>query len=552
MEVAEGFRLGDWSVDPAGNVLSRDSATVRISPRATKVLLALAEHPGRVLSRQALLSTCWVDGFVGDEVLTHAVSELRRALGDDRRTPEYIETVSKSGYRLVAPVRRLEPVSPGEGSQEGLSVAVLPFEDLSPDGDQGYFCAGIAEELINALSSVDGMRVVSRTSALRYHRVELDVRTIGRHLGADVVIEGSVRRAQRTMRIAVRLTDTESGYHIGSEMYDREPDDVFQVQAEIAQNVVTYLRDRVDAVPQPLVRPRPPAAPSVEAYDIYLQGRHLFYRSGREATERACELFRRAIEVAPGYALALAGSANAHLFRHLYYGPAPGSLGLADEHSRLAVETDTELPEAHAARGLALATVHAGSPGEPWVDEFDAALRLRPGSFEALYLYGRTCLAEGRYVKAAELFEAARKAWPDDFHTTMLLAKAMRAAGDEAGSRVVSAESLAQIAYHLKLVADDPRALCDGFVALVELGRVNEAMTWADRVGRPGTPDTLRYYVACGLARARRHDRALAELTAVIDGGWSHARWLRHDPDWAILRDDPAFHAVLERLERPR
>ncbi len=114
------------------------------------------------------------------------------------------------------------------------------------------------------------------------------------------------------------------------------------------------------------------------------------------------------------------------------------------------------------------------------------------------------------------------------------------------------AESLAQIEYHLKLVADDPRALCDGFCALVELGRVSEAMTWADRVGRPGTPDTLRYYVACGLARAGRYDRALAELTYVIDGGWSHARWLRNDPDWSGLRDDPTFQALVGRLERPR
>ena len=209
-------------------------------------------------------------------------------------------------------------------------------------------------------------------------------------------------------------------------------------------------------------------------------------------------------------------------------------------------------PEAHASRGLALATVHPGSPEEPWRLEFDAALRLRPGSFEALYLYGRTCLAEGRYVKAVELFEAAHKAWPDDFHTTMLLAKALRGAGDETGARVVCAETLAQIAYHLKLVADDPRALCDGFCALVELGRITEAMSWADQVGRPGTPDTLRYYVACGLARAGLHDRALAELTDVIDGGWSHARWLRHDPDWSILRDDTAVQALLGRLERPR
>src|SRR5262245_50408026 len=132
LALAEGFRLGDWSVDPAGNQLSRDSEIVRISPRATRVLLVLAQRPGRVVSREELLATCWASGFVGEEVLTHAVSELRRALGDDRRAPHYIETVSKSGYRLVAPVREPDGAPPGVG-RHGLPVAVLPFADLSPE-----------------------------------------------------------------------------------------------------------------------------------------------------------------------------------------------------------------------------------------------------------------------------------------------------------------------------------------------------------------------------------------------------------------------------------
>jgi adenylate cyclase len=169
--------------------------------------------------------------------------------------------------------------------------------------------------------------------------------------------------------------------------------------------------------------------------------------------------------------LAFAGSADANLFRYLYYEPAPALLDRADRHSRIAVETDPELPEAHASRGLALAVVHAGRPDAPWVREFETALRLRPGSFEALYLYGRTCLAEGDYEKAARLLDAARAARPDDFHATTLMAKALRGLGDEPAARVAHAAALAQIEYHLKLVPDDPRAHSDGICALVELGR---------------------------------------------------------------------------------
>jgi TolB-like protein len=186
--LADGFRLAGWSIDPAGNLLSSDAGSVRISPRATKVLLALAERPGRVIARQELLATCWAAGFVGEEVLTH----------------------------------------------------------------------------------IDGLWVVSKTSSLRFHRTELDVRSIGRHLAADVVIEGSVRRFRRGMRIAVQLVDTDSGYHLGSASYDREFDDVFQVQAEIAHRVVDHLHSRLDAGGRPAAqamhRPRRPIAPSVEAY----------------------------------------------------------------------------------------------------------------------------------------------------------------------------------------------------------------------------------------------------------------------------------------------
>ena len=544
------FLLGPWTVDPAGHSLTKDDASVRVSPRAMKVLVALADRAGRVMTRQQLLATCWGDGFVEDEVLTHAVSELRRALQDSRREPTFIQTISKSGYRLVAAVQPL-PVDPDAGfaqrSQVGPSIAVLPFVDLSPTGDHGYFCAGIAEELINALSRIDGLRVASRTSSFRFGSVELDLHSIGEQLAVAAVIEGSVRRFEDSLRIAVRLTDTSSGFQLWSESFDREFDDLFRIQEEIARRTVDRLRIRISAAADENLSRA--VAPDVRAYDLYLQGRHHFYNGGRSSTERASELFRRAAELAPDYALAHTGSADASSFLYLYYRPARELLERAQVHSRWAVEADPELPEARASRGFALAA--RGSYDEATV-QFEQALRLRPGLFEALYLYGRSCLAQGRFQKAAELFERACTARPDDFHAVTLMAKCLRALGNDRAAVAASRRALELIEYHLRLVPDDARAYCDGMCALVELGRSSEAMRWAERARQPAGQDPLLYYVACGYARAGLRSHALDALADSIDTGWSHADWLRNDPDWTDYRDDPRFHGLLERLESAR
>jgi hypothetical protein len=251
-------------------------------------------------------------------------------------------------------------------------------------------------------------------------------------------------------------------------------------------------------------------------------------------------------ELAPDYALAHAGSADASSFLFLYYQPAPQFLERAEAHSRAAVEADPELPEARASRGFALAA--RGSYHEA-AAEFEEALRLREGLFEALYLYGRSCLAEGRFRKAVAHFERACTARPDDFHAVTLMAKCRRAVGDEGGAVAAHRRALELVEHHLRLVPGDARAYCDGMCALVEVGRTAEAVRWAERARRPVAQDPLLYYVACGYARAGLRSQALDALTDSIEAGWSHADWLRHDPDWSDYRDDARFRGLLERLD---
>jgi adenylate cyclase len=180
--------------------------------------------------------------------------------------------------------------------------------------------------------------------------------------------------------------------------------------------------------------------------------------------------------------------------------------------------------------------------------EFDAALALHPSHFEALYLYARTCLAAGDHRKAVGLFERAHRTRPDDFHVLTLLGKARRAVGDAPGARDAHRLAFGLIGHHQRLDPTDARSICDGACALVELDRRDEALEWCERARV--VDDPLTYYVACAYARLGERELAIDTLARVIGAGWSHADWLRHDPDWDGYRDDPRFVALLDDLVR--
>ena len=157
--MAHEFRLGEWLVEPDLNRIQCSHRSVAVEPKVLDVLVCLAERAGQVLSKDQIIRRVWPGTYVSEGILSYSISELRRALGDDARNPRFIETISRKGYRLIAPVTQLD-APPATKS----SIAVLPFSDLSPEKDQEYFCAGIAEEIINHLTRVQSLRVAARTS----------------------------------------------------------------------------------------------------------------------------------------------------------------------------------------------------------------------------------------------------------------------------------------------------------------------------------------------------------------------------------------------------
>ncbi len=253
----------------------------------------------------------------------------------------------------------------------GPSVAVLPFSDLSPGEDQGYLCDGIAEEIINALGHLEGLHVVSRTSAFAFRGRAEDIRSIGKKLGASTVLEGSVRRADARIRVTCQLINVEDGYHLWSERYDRALEDVFAIQEEIAQKVTHALE--VELPEQEQQKLGRPATTDIKAYEYYLRGRQFFYRSKQQDIEYAIEMFSRAVAADSRYARALAGIAYCHAYLFSYFGADPRHLELAGEASRKALEIDPQLAEAHAARGLALSHAKRYRTGRTGVQDGDPA-----------------------------------------------------------------------------------------------------------------------------------------------------------------------------------
>ncbi len=227
------------------------------------------------------------------------------------------------------------------------SVAVLPFADMSPNGDQEYFADGMTEEIINALARLPDLRVVARTSAFAFKGKDADIRTIGEQLGVRNVVEGSVRRSGERLRVTAQLISVADGYHLWSETYDRDVSDVFAIQEEIATNVAEALSVRIAG--RQLAQ-RPP--PDPRAYELYLTGRQLLAQRGEASMRRAIEYFEQALALEPSYAPALSGIADVLLTLHgVGFDTDPAGIERAREAAQAAVRSDPSLGAAHASLG---------------------------------------------------------------------------------------------------------------------------------------------------------------------------------------------------------
>jgi adenylate cyclase len=435
--------------------------------------------------------------------------------------------------------------------QEKPLIAVLPLINMSGDPEQEYFSDGITEDIITDLSKISGLAVIARHTSFTYKGKALKVQNVAKELGADFILEGSVRKVGSRVRVTGQLINSSDGTHIWAERFDRDLTDIFAIQDEITHAIVEQLK--VKLLPQEKKSIAQAPTDNVEAYTYYLRGRDFLYRFSKRYFELARRMFSKAIELDPNYARAHAGIADCDAWLYMIYQadvPLEGILATAAK----ALALDNDLAEAHTARGVALS---AACKFEEANAEFEHALRLDPNSFDAHFLYARPAFQQGKIARAVELLQRAAEINPSDYKPTALMIHMLRSLGRDGELKAAARKTVEMAERELIVRQEDPRPAIAGALALLELGETDRAKDWTTRA-QAIDPDDISslYNSACVYSHLGECDAAFDLLERVIRNGRQFWRdWIENDSDLDGLRSHPRwipFIALLnERFPRP-
>jgi serine/threonine protein kinase/Tfp pilus assembly protein PilF len=424
------------------------------------------------------------------------------------------------------------------------SVAVLPFANMSADAENEYFADGMAEEIINALSRIQSLRVASRTSSFAFKGKNEDIGEIGRKLKVSTVLEGGVRKMGNRLRITAELVNVADGYHLWSERYDRDIEDVFAIQDEISQAIVKALRVILSEGEKKAIEKKPQT--NIQAYDYYLRGRQFFHQLRRRSLEYARQMFNKAIELDPEYALAYTGVADSSSLLYTYFDARDFNLRQADKASKKALELSPELAEAHVSRGIVTSLTHQFAEAE---QAFEKAMKLEPKMFEAAYWYGMALQAEGRFEDAVKMFDRASSLRPEDYQSAHFLGQAYRSLGKHEDEVAHLRRGLSLMEGSLELNPDDARAANLAAGVFASLGEAEPALKYAERSLSIDPEDPmLLYNVACTYSSLGRIDQAISCLERAVEKGFGHREWIDNDPDLAPLRDNPRYKDIVDAI----
>ena len=436
-------------------------------------------------------------------------------------------------------------VAPGPGAEVATAqgaLAVLPFDNISPDQETDYFSDGLTEELIARLSVVNEIELVSRWASMQFKGAKQDPKTIGRELGARYIVGGSVRRFQDSVRITVQLVDVETNRQVWGNTYKGKLDDIFDIQEQVASQIVDALKLKLSFSEKVSLTKRQTV--NAQAYDLYLRGQDYLYRLTKRSVEYAIQLFEKAIELDPRYAAAYAACSSAYGQMYQWFSRAEQHRDKAQELSFKALMYDSNLPEAYAAMGLSYFI---------WgkFDEASAssrkAIELDPDDFIAFWTLGRIHFTNGELEQALAPFRRVIELKPGFYAAYADLAQTCAGLGRKEEAEKAARQLLELLPNYLLQNPDDSRARMYYAITLAENGFKEDAIREGGKALElsPGDPMML-YNCACLYSQLGEVDRAVDTLRQAIAGGYENFGWMKHDPDLNALREHPGFIAMVD------
>ncbi len=567
------IQFGIFEVDFRSGELRKRGVKVKLQEQPLQVLGILLEKPGEVVTREDLRQQIFpADTFVDfDHGLNNAIRRLREALGDSAEAPRYIETVSRRGYRFISNF--------GSAKSAALpprSLAVLPLENLSRDPEQEYFAEGLTEALITTLAKIGELRVISRTSAMQYKGVHKPLREIARELEVDAIVEGTVLRVGRRVRITAQLIDAPKETHLWAESYERDLRNVLALQSELAQAIAQEVQ--VKLTPQERKHLAQTRAVDPEAYEAYLKGRYHWNRRSRDGLGKATQHFQQAIARDPTYAAAYAGLADCVSILG-WWGFVSPELGCGKGKALAlkALEFDPSLPEAHAS--FAWSTAYYDYDFPKCEREFRLALELNPNYATARGWYGLTlsmigdheeALAEakqavrldpassiingmlglvywfgGEYDASLDQYKKASDLDPAAFQLHWGVAMSYLA------NRMYDA-AIAEMETALQLTGRTPMSVALLARSYAEAERGQEAEQLLSELAELSTARYVSpYVISLIFAAMKQTDKALAQLEAGYRERAAWMVWMKRDSRLETLRSDPRFQDLLRRMNFP-
>lgn len=544
-------------------VLERLSTLTSGAEAMTVARQLLALDPLREASHRALMRVYAAQGQVDQATRQyHACRDiLRRELDVEpsKQTAALYREITENRYRPAPPDEEpargyaLPPVAeavlglwaspPAAPSlPDRLSIAVLPFVNMSGDLEQEYFSDGITEDIITDLSRVSGLFVIARNTAFTFKGKAVEVVQAARNLNVRYVLEGSVRKVGSRIRINTQLIDGNTGGHVWADRYDRALGDIFALQDEISQATVSALKVRLLPQERQAIERRSTQNP--EAYELYLQARHYLQQRGARNLEAGLRFCHQALKIDPGYSRAWASAALCQALLYVRGRSEDAGLSAAEK----ALSLDPTLAEAHAAKGRALAEL--GREDEA-LAAHETSLGLDPESPDVQYYFGRTCHQFGRHEAAIRHLERAAQLLETDYFPLALASQSYELLGRKNEATRTVRRALELIEREIGERPDNVHAIVQGAWAFAYLGDKERANEWARRAAAIDPEDPLDHYnLGCALTRMNEPEQALDVLEACaskLSPEWID--WVKQDSDLIPLRGHPRYQALIRRGE---